>query len=315
MSAKIGHLRLAPSVFCHAPPNRAVLWAGENNQSQNTERHGQRIVIFALKIFSIMAEIEKKTELDVNGTPVAEAEQVNEVPARPNRDKYASMFAEDNPDVDFEDKESRYGRMAEERENYRNLRDSGKKLSGILDKHRWLGAMLMDDEENPLVWMAKNGIDIKAALEDPEVMQKVTDAFSSWTQKQADGEAAEKAQDAAIDESLKSLASVQQEYGLSDEQFDRMWENFWDEVFAPAFKGEVSKDTWVGLMHAMNYDQDIANAREEAAIQARNEKHANKVKTFEEKQVPPSFSQGRGQAAAPKQEKKESLMDFVRKNS
>jgi hypothetical protein len=263
-----------------------------------------------------MAEIRKKTEVDVNGQPAVEAEQVQEVPARPNRDKYASMWAEDNPDVDFEDKEARYERMARDRSDLRNLRSSGKKLSGILDKHRWIGAMLMDDEENPLVWMAKNGIDIKAALEDPEVMEKVTEGFGDWTKKQADGEAAEAAKDAAIDESLNALASVQQEYGLSDEQLDRMWENFWDNVFAPAFKGEVSKDTWVAMMHAMNYDQDIANAREEAAIQARNEKHANKLKTFEEKQVPPSFSQGHGQPSMPKaEEKKESLMDFVRRNS
>ena len=260
-----------------------------------------------------MAEIEKKTEVDVNGAPVAEAEQVQEVPARPNRDKYASMWAEDNPDVDFEDKEARYERMGKDREELRNLRSSGKKLSGILDKHRWLGAMLMDDEENPLVWMAKNGIDIKSALDDPEVMEKVTEGFSSWQKKQVDGEAAQKAQDAAIDKSLEALASVQKEYGLSEEQFDRMWENFWDNVFAPAFNGEVSKDTWVAMMHAMNYDSDIQNAREEAAMQARNEKHANKVKTFDEKQVPPSFSQGQAQPVTPQRQRRESNMDFIRK--
>jgi hypothetical protein len=95
-----------------------------------------------------------------------------------------------------------------------------------------------------------------------------------------------------------------------------MWEHFWDDVFAPAFQGKVSKDTWVGLMHAMNYDSDIKNARDEAAMQARNEKHANKVKTFDEQQVPPSFGQGSGsRASARNQQKKESLMDFVRRNA
>lgn len=240
------------------------------------------------------------------------AEQPAEMPARPNRDKYAAMFGEDNPDVDFEDKEARYGRMAEERENYRNLRSSGRKLSGILDKHRWIGAMLMDEEENPLVWMSKNGIDIKAALDDPEVMNRVTEAFNGWQQKQAEGEAAQKAQDEAIEKSLQELVAVQKEFGLSDEQLDRLWEHFWDKVYAPAFRGEVAKDTWIALLHAMNYDNDIKNAREEAAIQARNEKHTNKVKTFDEGRVPPSFSQGGGRAI-PKAEKKESMMDFVRK--
>lgn len=262
-----------------------------------------------------MAELEKQItqqeQATATGAQAAEAQ-----PARPNRDRYASMFGEDNPDVDFEDKEARYGRMAEERERYRSLRESGKKLSGILDKHRWLGAMLTDDEENPLVWMQKNGIDIRAALDDPEVMDKVTEAFNGWTQRQADGEAAEAAKDAAIEKSVEALDAVQAEFGLSDEQKNRMFEHFWDEVFLPAFAGEVSKDTWVALMHAMNYDTDMANAREEAAMQARNEKHANRLKTFDDGQTPPpSFSQGSSRQAPKREQKKESLRDFVIRNS
>lgn len=260
-----------------------------------------------------MAKEEEKIEQQPVAPVETGAPAESGVPARPNRDRYSSMFAEDNPDVDFEDKEARYGRMAEERESYRKLRESGTKFSGILDKHRWLGAMLLDDETNPLVWLAKNGIDIKAALDDPETMQKVTDAFDNWTQKQAENEAAEKAKDKAIEKSVEALDAVQQEFGLSDEQKNRMFEHFWDEVFLPAFAGEVSRDTWVALMHAMNYDTDIANAREEAAMQARNEKHANKVKNFEESQVPPAFSQGSQGRVAPKKEKREGLMDFVKK--
>lgn len=257
-----------------------------------------------------MAEITKKTELDVNGQPAVAAEQVQEVPARPNRDKYASMWAEDNPDVDFEDKEARYERMGRDREELRNLRNSGKKLSGILDKHRWLGAMLMDDEENPLVWLAQNGIDIKAALDDPEVLNKVTEGFDNWVKRQAEGAAAEEAKDAAIDKSLQDLVGVQQEFGLSDEQVDRMWEHFWNDVFAKAFKGEVDKDTWVAIMHAMNYDQDMKNAREEAAMQARNEKFANKLKNFDTGKVPPSFSQSAGQRATPKKKSSNTSMSL-----
>ena len=239
------------------------------------------------------------------------AQPAENAPApRPNRDKYASMWAEDNPDVDFEDKEARYERMSRDREELRNLRNSGKKLSGILDKHRWVGAMLMDDEENPLVWMAKNGIDVSAALDDPEVMKSVTEGFNNWKQKQADGEAAEAAKDAAIAKSVEALDAVQAEFGLSDEQKNRMFEHFWDEVWLPAWLGEVSKETWTAIMHAMNYDQDMANAREEAAMQARNEKHTNKLKTFDESQVPPSFSQGGRQNAAPKKKKSSMSMDF-----
>ena len=258
----------------------------------------------------------KETE-KIEQQAAAEAQQPAEQPARPNRDRYSAMFAEDNPDVDFEDKEARYERLTKDRDDLRKLRTSGKAFSGILDKHRWLGAMLSDEETNPLVWMAKHGIDIKAALDDPEAMQQVTKAFDDWKQKQAEGEAAESAKDAAIEDSLNELASVQQEFGLSDEQFDRMWTHFWDNIFLPAFAGKVTKDTWVALMHAMNYDTDMANAREEAAMQARNEKHANKVKTFEEKNVPPTFGQGAGGRVAPRTQQKDAhddLADFIKKN-
>lgn len=256
-----------------------------------------------------MAVIKGQKTAEVGAKP---SEQVEE---RPNRGRYASMFAEDNPDIDFEDKEARYGRMAEERDDLRNLRTSGKKLSGILDRNRWLGAMLTDGETNPFRWMAKHGIDIKEVADDPEAMDGVAQALDEWTKKQADGDKFEKEKDSALIKSLDALKSVQDEFGLSDEQFDRMWDHFWDDIFAKAFGGEVSRDTWLGILHAMNYDDDIKNAREEAALKARNEKHTNKLKTFEEEEVPPSFSQGRGMPATPKKERKESLVDFIKNNS
>lgn len=262
-----------------------------------------------------MTEEEKKNQQSDgsvdNGSAAAPA-------PRPNRDRYAAMFGEDNPDVDFEDKEARYERMAKDRDNYRKLKKSGSALSQSLESNRWLGAMFQDlaehPDKNPLVWLVENGIDVKAALDDPEVMAQVDEKFKNWQQKQVDGEAAQQAQDAAIDESLNALASVQQEFGLSDEQFDRMWNHFWDNIFAPAFQGKVEKDTWVAMMHAMNYDTDMQNAREEAAMQARNEKHANRLKTFDDGQTPPpSFSQGSSRPA-PRKQKEESMADFIRRN-
>lgn len=277
-------------------------------------KHGRaktNIVDICAENLLFMTEEEKK----MNEQPVMAENNGNDVPARPNRDKYSAMFAEDNPDIDFEDKEARYGRLTEERENYRNLRKSGAGLSQALDKNRWIAAMFQDladnPEKNPLVWLTENGIDVKAALDDPDVMSQVDETFKNWQQKQVDGETAQKEQDAAIDESLNALSGVQQEFGLSDEQFNRMWEYFWDDVFAPAFRGEVSKDTWIAIMHSMNYDADMQNAREEAAMQARNEKHANKVKSFDESQVPPTFQGGGRGSVAPKKEKAESLRDFV----
>ena len=246
-----------------------------------------------------------------------EEEKQLQAEERPNRAAYAKMFAEDNPDVDFEDKEARYGRMAEERENYRALSKSGKGLSEALDKNRWLGAMFQDLAENPdkdpISWMYDNGIDVQKAMEDEEYRKGVAEALAKQQQKQVEGEEAAKKKDENIERSANELDALSRELGLSDEQCDRMWMHLFQDVIVPGMDGEVSKDTWKMVHHALNYDQDIASAREEAGMQARNEKHANKVKTFdEEDKIPPSFNQGRGQKAAPSKKKNEGLMVFVK---
>jgi hypothetical protein len=237
---------------------------------------------------------------------------------RPNRSAYAQMFAEDNPDVDFEDKEARYGRMAQERDSYRKLRQSGQGLSQALDKNRWLGAMFQDlannPEKDPISWMYDNGIDVQQAMEDEEYRKKVSEGLAQFQQRQADGEAAAQQRDQNLETSANELSSLAQELGLSDEQCNRMWSHLFEEVIVPGMNGQVSKETWQLVRNALNYDADMQNAREESAMQARNEKFQNKVKSYDEQQVPPSFSQG-AQRTAPAAPKRESLMDFVRKNS
>lgn len=257
--------------------------------------------------------MDKKEEMQqkaVEGAPVEE---------RPNRARYAAMFGEDNPDVDFEDKEARYGRMADERESYRKLRSSGVGLSKALDKNRWLGAMFQDLAENPdkdpVSWMYDNGIDVQKAMEDEEYRKQAAEGLVKWQERQAAGEAAAEQKDANLEKSAEALDALSKEQGLSDAQCDRMWKHLFEEVIVPGMNGEVSKETWTMVLHAMNYDQDIQNARDESAMQARNEKLRNKVKSYEESEVPPSFTQGSGQAVAPKQPKKESLLDFVKRNS
>jgi hypothetical protein len=217
--------------------------------------------------------------------------------------------------VDFEDKEARYGKMVEDRKNYKQLSEAGRKLSGTLGKHRWMAAMwqdLSEDEDgalDPFTWMAKNGIDIQRAIEDEEYRAQINQYLAEWQTKQEENEAVNAEREENLKASGQALDELSKELNLSDEQCDRLWQHMFKEVIVPGWFGEVSKDTWKMALHAMNYDQDIKNAREEAGMQARNEKFQNKVKSFEEKKVPPSFSQGQGQRTAPKPRKSAS-MDF-----
>lgn len=251
---------------------------------------------------------EKKEDLK-QAPAVKAAEQPTD--ERPNRSAYAKMFNEDYPDVDFEDKEARYGKMVEDRQHYKELSNAGRGLSSALDKNRWLGAMFQDLAENPdkdpISWMYDNGIDVQKAMEDEEYRKQVSEGLATYQRNQAEGEEKQAQREKNLYKSADNLSAL----GVDDEEAGKLWAKLWEEVVGPANEGEVSKETWQLIRNAVNYDGDIKNAREEAGMQARNEKVTNPLKTFGEEKVPPSFTQGSGQTAKPKQKKK-SMFDEMK---
>lgn len=259
----------------------------------------------------------KKEELENEQMQSAAGAEGDVEQPRPNRDRYKAMLAEDYPDLDFEDKETRYGKMAEDRERYNEYRKSGRALSETFDQNRWLAAMLQDLRENPdldpITWMADNGIDINEAMQDEEYAKKVSEKIAAFQKRQVDGEQAAQERADNLQVSAEALQGLQEEYGLSDDDALGLWNDFFQNVIDPAMRGEISEDTWRMVIKARNYDGDVKTAREEGAREAGNQKVMNKVRNKRPEGIPPTMSQGTGQkATAPRRQ--ESLMDFVRNN-
>jgi hypothetical protein len=234
---------------------------------------------------------------------------------RPNRAAYAKMYAEDYPGADFEDKEARYGNLINDRKHLREYTEAGRGLSDIMDKHQWLGAMINELRENPdqdpFTWMASNGIDIQQAMESEEYRSKIAELLAEHAKKQADA----KAHDAEVSDNLENnaaanLQKVQQKYGFDDDTASQMFRDLFEKVADPAFNGEVSEEVWDMIYKGMHYDEDVASAREQGGMQARNEKMQNPVKKFDSN-MPPSLSQA-GNGRAKKEEKQPNFFDDLK---
>ena len=221
---------------------------------------------------------------------------------RPNRDAYKKAFSEDYPDMDFEDKEARYGRMLEDRNSLRSYRKSGAALNGLFENQRWLAAMvsdLMDNPDlNPIEWRADNGIDLQEVMNDEETRKKVGDKIAEHQKKVIEDEQENDQRQKNLEQSWQNLAQI----GVDEEKAMEMWNKFFTEIIDPALRGEVTTDTWRAVQRAANYDSDIAAAREQAGMQARNEKLENKVKKFDSP-MPPTLTQAQGQQATPRNNK------------
>lgn len=237
-----------------------------------------------------------------------QAEEQQTPPPTPNRDAYKAAFSEDYPDVDFEDKEARYGKMVEDRKRYNSYRKSGEKLNETFNNNRWLAAMIQDISESddpdysPIDWMADHGIDINEAMEDEETRKKVAEKIAKFQEDQLRGEE----EDAQRQENFATSAENLRKLGLDDDTATQMWADFYTNIVDPALRGEVSEDTWRMLQKGMNYDADIESAKEQSAMQARNEKITNGVKKFDNP-MPPSLSQGGDGQQARQKPKKESF--------
>lgn len=231
--------------------------------------------------------------------------------ATPNRDAYKEAFSEDYPDVDFEDKESRYGKMVEDRKRLKSYQRSGQKLNDTFNKNRWLAAMVQDISESddpdysPIDWMADHGIDIGEAMEDEATRKKVSEKIAQFQKTQLEGEQEKQERQENFVKSAEALRSL----GLDDDQANEMWVDFFTNVVDPALRGEVSAETWKMIQKGKNYDDDIASAKETSAMQARNEKLTNNVKKFDD--MPPSLSQG-GAGQTTTKKKKRSFFDDLK---
>ncbi len=250
-----------------------------------------------------------------------ELEQMNEQQAplatpepredeRPNRAAFSKRFSKRHSDIDFEDKEARYAAMNDDADALGRYEESGAALSKMLDNNKWLAAMVLDSTRkgmHPFEWMASQGIDIKAALEDEELGKKVADQITEYQEKIAE-------QEKHGEELMKNLQKSREaldKLGLSDEEANDLYAKVWG-VIGDAEEGNISSDTWKLFKNAYSYDSDVSSARNEGAMQARNEKIQNGIRSSASENIPPALSSsGAGnKPAAQKKPKKSAASDF-----
>lgn len=245
-------------------------------------------------------------------TPPAEAAtDETSVDERPNRTAFSKRFSSRHSDIDFEDKEARYAAMNDDADLLGQYEQSGKALSKVFDKHKWLAALAMDMEknpdDNPFDAMARLGIDVKTLLDDPEGGKKLAEILAKHNEDVAEQNEATEKVTANMRKSLERLMKL-----YPDDAQD-MWSQIY-EIHDKVESGDISDDIWKMLHNANNYDSDITSARDEAAMQARNEKIQNKVRSSSTEGIPPSLSSSGAGNKPVKKQKRESFFDDIRSN-
>lgn len=238
--------------------------------------------------------------------PAEAATDETSVDEHPNRTAFSKRFSNRHSDIDFEDKEARYAAMNDDADLLGQYEQSGKALSKVFDKHKWLAALAMDMEQNPddnpFDAMARLGIDVKTLLDDPEGGKKLAEILAKHNEDVAEQNEATEKVTANMRKSLERLMEL-----YPDDAQD-MWSQIY-EIHDKVESGDIPDDIWKMLHNANNYDSDISSARDEAAMQARNEKIQNKVRSSSTEGIPPSLSSS-GAGNKPAKKKNEPKSGF-----
>ena len=218
------------------------------------------------------------------------------------KDMFYERLKANNPDLNTEDEESLYGTANDYisgLDDYKSKRDATDK--NIADRFNadprfakfFLGSI--QPGANPLqVLVREYGEDLKQYLEDPDNAEEMGKAQKEYLDRIAKGKELEDTYTKNLDASLARLDEYQASKGITDEQVDEVInsliadaENIIMGVFTPELIDSKLK--------SMNYDQDVAVAKEEGMIEGANKKIDDYKKTTKvNESIPPILTSKRG---------------------
>lgn len=228
-------------------------------------------------------------------TPPAEA-------PKSKREQFREYMKNSYPDDDFDDEDTRYGRVMEALEMNQKMKDSDSKMKDLFDKHPQYKDMFMkaaQGEDFIESFIAVFGKDsILEAINNPEAAEKLSKAQEQYIKTQADNEKYKKDSDVNIGKSLKDFTAFAKENNLNSEQTNEVWGKCID-IIVNGINGILDRSLFETVLKGMNYDNAVQTAQEEGRIQGRNENiEATLAKSAPEK-TPPTFGGGAGAPVKP----------------
>lgn len=201
-----------------------------------------------------------------------------------NREKYAERLKAKYPDREFADDEAMWGQANEDYDGY------DKEIAGYREQEKTLSDMFTSDPrsatflaqwrkgKNPAVALVEMfGDDFVEELKDPAKQEELAQASKAYAERVAKEKEFEEQYQKNISETLKTLESMQQEEGYSDDDIDNAM-TFLVGIMKDGIVGKFSPESIRMAMDAINHDADVEAAAMEGEVKGRNTKIEEKLR-------------------------------------
>lgn len=241
---------------------------------------------------------------------------IDNKPVTSKRDIFLESIRGRYPDLDVENEDEFYGRLNDEFDRFDRGDKAQRELGDLLasDPRSAGFLMVMRKGGNPVEYLIENyGDDFKAALESEEGKNKFSEAFSKYMERQTRDKELQKQAEDNLRLMIQGLEEAQSEGKFSDEDARAAYEFLYADggLLDRIVVNGVTKDDWMMLMKAANYDKSMMDAakreeeaRNEGEIAGRNANiDINKRKSTKVDRLPPDLGSSGGMTSPTKKER------------
>lgn len=200
------------------------------------------------------------------------------------RDQHLERMRKKYPEKQFADDEELFGQISDDYDQYEQennaYKEREKSLSDMFRADPRSAYFLNDMRQgtDPVLGLVKRfGMEVKDVLDNPDMQEKLKEANQEYLDRVARSQELEQEYDTNMDATLETLSAYQQENELSDEDIDSITAA-WLQIVRDGVMGKLTKETIILLANALNYDADVAGAKEEGEVAGRNAKIVEKMR-------------------------------------
>lgn len=223
------------------------------------------------------------------------------------REQFGERLKAKYPDREYADDEALFGQINDDYDEYDSQINSYKekegKLTELFSKDPRNAQFITDMAKGNDPWLAvinRLGIDgITDLLNDPSKQEAYAEENKKYVERLAKEKDLEEQYRKNLAESLNMLDKIQQERGLSDDVIDAAYDLV-IKIANEAVLGTFSAETIDMALKAVNHDNDVASAAEEAEVRGKNEKVEEKLRKKSQTDGTPNLQ---GSHSTPRKEK------------
>ena len=220
------------------------------------------------------------------------------------RDAFRSRVGSRYSDLDVNDEDAYYDRMAQMMDEYEGYEKSSQRMRDAVSKSPAMAEMLraaqQQDDFDPIVWMTENrGLDLDALRDDPEYAQKLADAHAKYIERDAQSKQIVSDMEANMPQSIEAVQAKASELGLSEEQTQEVVGRMY-QIMEDLVHGKMDAELFAMLAKGASHDADVAAAHEEGQAQGLSTKIDEHLRTDAGRSPKPQGRQGAVAEARPR---------------